>query len=286
MHRSEAPTGIVAAIPARYGSTRLPAKPLARLAGRPLVEHVYERAAAAPAVDRVVVLTDDERVGRAVEAFGGAWEMTPGDFASGTDRIAWAARGWDCRAVVNVQGDWILDPALIGALAGHLAGHPQEAMATLAVPARAAEEDEPSVVKVVCDLTGCALYFSRAAIPFRRHPGGPPTLRHLGIYGYRRETLLKLAALPPSPLERAESLEQLRALENGIPIRVLVVEGEARGVDTAEDLERAEAALRGPTGRPARGPAATAGGPPALRPAVASTRSWEEERLCRPSTSS
>jgi 3-deoxy-manno-octulosonate cytidylyltransferase (CMP-KDO synthetase) len=248
VHRSENPARIVAAIPARYGSIRLPAKPLARIAGRPLVEHVWERAAAAPAIDRVVVLTDDERIGRAVAAFGGEWQMTPADCASGTDRIAWAARGWECAAVVNVQGDWIVDPALIGALARHLADHPEDPMATLAVPARPAEEDEPSVVKVVSDLAGRALYFSRAPIPFRRHPGGPATLRHLGLYGYRRETLLELAALPPTPLERTESLEQLRALENGIPIRVLVVEGEALGVDTPEDLARVEASLGRPAG--------------------------------------
>jgi 3-deoxy-manno-octulosonate cytidylyltransferase (CMP-KDO synthetase) len=236
---------VVAAIPARYGSTRLPGKPLASIAGRPLIEHVYERTAAAPAVDRVVVLTDDERVGRAVEAFGGRWELTPADCPSGTDRIAWAARGWDCQAVVNVQGDWILDPELIGTLARHLAAHPEDPMATLAVPARPGDEAQPSVVKVVADLAGRALYFSRAGIPFRRQPGGPPSLRHLGIYGYRRETLLHLASLPPTPLETAESLEQLRALEHGVPIRVLVVEGDALGVDTPDDLARAEAALAG-----------------------------------------
>lgn len=254
VHRSAAPrptpvptaspsATVVAAIPARYGSTRLPAKPLAPIAGRPLIEHVYERAAAAPAVDRVVVLTDDERIGRAVDAFGGHWELTPGDCPSGTDRIAWAARGWDCAAVVNVQGDWILDPGLIGTLARHLATRPEDPMATLAVPAGPGDAEEPSVVKVVCDLEGRALYFSRAAIPYRRQPGGPAALRHLGIYGYRRETLLHLASLPPTPLEKAESLEQLRALEHGVPIRVLVVEGDALGVDTPEDLARAEAAL-------------------------------------------
>lgn len=236
--------GIVAAIPARYGSTRLPAKPLRTLAGRPLIEHVYRRTAAAPGLARVVVLTDDERIGRAVEAFGGDWEMTPADCLSGTDRIAHAAGGWRAAAVVNVQGDWILEPAMIGALAAHLAAHPGDPMATLALPAEEGDLENPNVVKVVCDLGGRALYFSRAAIPYPRHAGRGRVLRHLGIYGYRRETLLRLAALPPSPLEERESLEQLRALENGIPIRVLEVGGQALGVDTAEDLARAEASLK------------------------------------------
>jgi len=249
---------IVAAIPARYGSTRLPAKPLREIAGRPLIEHVWRRACQAPGVDRVVVLTDDERIGRVVAGFGGEWEMTPAECASGTDRIAWAARGWEgVGAVINVQGDWILDPRLIGTLARHLAEHPEDPMATLALPARPEELGEASAVKVVLDLAGYALYFSRAAIPFLRTPasgggkapgGGPgaAALKHLGLYGYRRDTLLRLAALPPSPLETVESLEQLRALQHGIRIRVLVTRGEALGVDTPEDLARAEEALAGP----------------------------------------
>lgn len=234
--------GVVAAIPARYGSTRLPAKPLQEIAGRPLIEHVYRRAAAS-GVEGVVVLTDDERVGRAVEAFGGSWQLTPAECASGTDRIAWAARDWDAEAVINVQGDWIMEPGLIATLAGHLSRHPEDPMATLAVAADAEEVEDPHAVKVVCDLVGRALYFSRAAIPYRRGQGGAAPLKHWGIYGYRRETLLRLASLPPSPLEISESLEQLRALQHGIPIRVLVVEGTALGVDTAEDLEQARRAL-------------------------------------------
>ncbi|HEX4953984.1 MAG TPA: 3-deoxy-manno-octulosonate cytidylyltransferase [Thermoanaerobaculia bacterium] len=234
---------IVAAIPARYGSTRLPAKPLAEISGRPLIEHVYRATAAARGLTRVVVLTDDERIGAAVEAFGGDWEMTPADCASGTDRIAFAARGWEADFVLNVQGDWILDPGAIETLAGHLGGQPDERLATLAVPATAEELGNPAAVKVVCDLFGYALYFSRSEIPFRRQAGGPPTLKHWGIYGYRRDTLLTLADLPQSPLERAESLEQLRALENGIPIRVLAIDGEALGVDTPEDLEAARGKL-------------------------------------------
>ncbi len=233
---------IVAAIPARYGSTRLPAKPLAEIAGEPLIAHVYRRTLNA-GLDRVVVLTDDERIGRAVEAIGGEWEMTPTDCASGTDRIAWAAKGWEAAAVINVQGDWILDPALIRRLGEHLRQHPEDEMATLAVPALAHELAEPSAVKVVLDLAGYALYFSRAGIPFPRQEGGPRPLKHLGLYGYRRATLLRLAGLPQTPLERTESLEQLRALENGIRIRVLEVAGDALGVDTPHDLARVRATL-------------------------------------------
>lgn len=233
------------AIPARYGSTRLPGKPLLTIAGRPMIEHVYRRVSAAPGLARVVVLTDDERVARAVEAFGGAWEMTPADCASGTDRIAGAARGWEgVAAVVNVQGDEpLIDPAAVGRLAEHLAACPEDPVVTLAAPAAAADAGNPNVVKVVLDRRGYALYFSRSAIPYPRQPGHAPPWKHLGIYGYQREALLKLAALAPTPLERTESLEQLRALENGIPIRALTVESAAPGVDTAEDLARVNALL-------------------------------------------
>ena len=241
--------GVVAAIPARYASTRLPGKPLLPIAGRPMIEHVYRRAAAAPGLDRVVVLTDDERIAQAVRGFGGEVEMTPADLASGTDRIAWAARHWGADAVVNVQGDEpLIDPQAVGRLARHLAEHAEERMVTLATAAAEEERGDPNAVKVVVDRRGYALYFSRSEIPFRRHhgEGGPeeaPTLKHLGIYGYRRRTLLELAALPPTPLELAESLEQLRALEHGVPIRVLTTERAAPGVDTADDLTRVERLL-------------------------------------------
>ncbi len=236
---------MVAAIPARYASSRLPGKMLRPLAGRPLIEHVYRRAAEAPALSRVVVLTDDERIAEAVRAFGGDVEMTPGDCVSGTDRIAWAARSWEADAVVNVQGDEpLIAPALIGALARHLATHPEDAMVTAAAPASTEDLDDENVVKVVADRMGYALYFSRAPIPYRRHPEGAPLRRHVGVYGYQLACLLRLAELAPSPLERAESLEQLRALENGIPIRVLEATEAPPGVDTIEDLERVEALLR------------------------------------------
>lgn len=236
------------AIPARYGSTRLPGKPLLPIAGRPMIEHVYTRVARVRGLARVVVLTDDERIARAVEAFGGEWEMTPPDCASGTDRIAWAARQWDAAAVVNIQGDEpLIDPEAVSRVADHLAAHPEDPVVTLATPAEAGEMGNPNAVKVVLARDGSALYFSRSAIPYPRQEGGAAPLKHLGIYGYQRDALLRLAGLAPTPLERSESLEQLRALENGIPIRVLVVERGSFGVDTAEDLERVEAILRSGT---------------------------------------
>ena len=236
------------AIPARYGSTRLPGKPLLPIAGRPMIEHVYTRVARARGLARVVVLTDDLRIARAVEAFGGEWEMTPEDCASGTDRIAWAARQWDAAAVINIQGDEpLIDPEAITRIAGHLAAHPGDPVVTLATPATADEMGNPNAVKVVLAKDGSALYFSRSPIPYRRQEGAAAPLKHLGIYGYQREALLRLASLAPTPLERSESLEQLRALENGIPIRVLVLERGSFGVDTAEDLERVETILRSGT---------------------------------------
>jgi 3-deoxy-manno-octulosonate cytidylyltransferase (CMP-KDO synthetase) len=209
-----------------------------------MIEHVYTRVAQARGLDRVVVLTDDERIARAVEGFGGEWEMTPADCASGTDRIAWAARRWDAAAVINIQGDEpLIDPDGVSRVAEHLAARPGDPIVTLATPAAPDEMGNPNAVKVVLDREGAALYFSRAPIPYPRQEGGAPPLKHLGIYGYQRQALLRLAGLPPTPLERSESLEQLRALENGIPIRVLVVDRGSFGVDTAEDLERVERLL-------------------------------------------
>lgn len=273
---------IVAAIPARWASTRLPGKPLLPIAGRPMIEHVYRRVMSARGLARVVVLTDDERIAAAVAGFGGEVEMTPADCASGTDRIAHAARRWPTvTAVVNVQGDEpLIDPEAVSAVAEHLATHPGDPMVTLATPiavpapgaAGAPEDgrasgalgmlgelggpgggpddlgnggdlDNPHVVKVVTGCGGLALYFSRSAIPYQRQSGAAMPLRHLGIYGYQRAALLRLADLPPTPLERSEALEQLRALEHGIPIRVLVTGRGSPGVDTAEDLEHVERLL-------------------------------------------
>ena len=214
------------------------------LAGKPMVQHVAERAMAARGLDRVVVLTDDERIAEVVRGFGGEVELTPVDCTSGTDRIAWAAERWDVEAVVNIQGDEpLIDPDGISRVAEHLREHPEDPVVTLAADALPGDLETPSVVKAVLDARGYALYFSRAAIPFPRNPGGAPALRHLGIYGYRKDALLRLAALPPSPLETSESLEQLRALENGISIRVLTGARPSLGVDTAEDAAHAERLL-------------------------------------------
>jgi 3-deoxy-manno-octulosonate cytidylyltransferase (CMP-KDO synthetase) len=240
----------VGAIPARYGSTRLPGKPLLPIAGRPMIEHVYARVARAKGLARVVVLTDDERIARAVASFGGECEMTPADCASGTDRIAWAARGWNAAtvaAVINIQGDEpLIDPDEVTKIAAHLAAYPGDPVVTLATPATPEEMANPNAVKVVLGRDGAALYFSRSPIPYPRGENGHDRavpLKHLGIYGYQRAALLRLAGLAPTPLELSESLEQLRALENGIPIRVLIAARGAVGVDTAEDLERVEQML-------------------------------------------
>lgn len=241
-------TGVIGAIPARYASTRLPGKPLLRLAGKPMIEHVYRRAEAARGLDRVVVLTDDERIGRAVEGFGGVWQMTPVQCTSGTDRIAWAVRQWSgsVKAVVNIQGDEpLIDPEVVDRLARHLTDEPDDPMVTLAAPATVEEEASPNAVKVVTDPAGYALYFSRSPIPYRRDPGrgSSPVLKHLGLYGYQKAALLRFNELPPTPLEEIESLEQLRALENRIPLRVLVTDKTSPGVDTREDLARVERLL-------------------------------------------
>ena len=200
--------------------------------------------------DRVLVLTDDERIGLAVDRFGGEWQMTPTECASGTDRIAWAAREWpaEIRAVVNIQGDEpLIEPEVVDRLARHLADNPDDPIVTLATAATAKEMDDPNAVKVVCDREGYALYFSRSAIPYRRDPGSgsdvAPVLKHLGLYGYQTSALLRFAELPPSPLERTESLEQLRALENRMRLRVLITDWSSPGVDTRDDLARVERLL-------------------------------------------
>jgi len=218
-----------------------------------MIEHVYERAARASCVDRVVVLTDDERIADAVRSFGGQVEMTPADCASGTDRIAYAAAAWNATVVVNVQGDEpLIDPESVERVARHLTDHPDDPMVTLAAPADDDEREDPNAVKVVTDRQGYALYFSRSRIPYPRSAEteqGRTPLKHIGLYGYQRSTLLELAALAPTPLERTEGLEQLRALENGIRIRVLAADRPSPGVDTQADLERVERVLQNQPGR-------------------------------------
>lgn len=239
---------IAAVIPARHASTRFPGKPLALIAGRPMVEHVWRRCQESRAFHEVLVATEDERIREVVERFGGTAVMTSPTCATGTDRVAEVAQGRaDVDVWVNVQGDEpLVDPQALRVLAG-LFTAPEVHMGTLVRPLEAAEVPNPNVVKVVLARNGDALYFSRAAIPFIREPGAEGSVHrwaHLGLYGYRRETLLELASLPPSPLEEAEKLEQLRALEHGVPIRCGHVHGSTVAVDVPEDVARVEAVMR------------------------------------------
>jgi 3-deoxy-manno-octulosonate cytidylyltransferase (CMP-KDO synthetase) len=233
-------------IPARYGSTRLPGKPLLRQTGKYLIQHAYERACRAKHADSVVVATDDPRIVAAVESFGGRVAMTRRDHSSGTDRVAEVARGLDADIIVNLQGDEpLIDPDSLDLLTDLLRRDSGCDMATLAVPLRRVEQwRDPNCVKVVLDNAGRALYFSRSPIPFVRdgqpdfNASPPSFLQHLGLYAYRREFLFRLASLPPGPLEKLEKLEQLRVLASGRPISVGVVDQASVGVDTYEDYER------------------------------------------------
>lgn len=246
---------IVAVIPARYGSSRFPGKPLALILGKPMIQWVYERAALAACADRVVVATDDERIARVVAGFGGEVQMTRSDHATGTDRLAEVAGRLDAELLINVQGDEpLIDPRMIEAAAAPLIADAAIPMGTLRAALETWEEyRNPNVVKVVCDGRGFALYFSRAPIPHPRdlpQGGAQPSpaalgmFRHVGLYVYRRDFLLAFASLPPSPLEQLEKLEQLRALEHGHAIRVVETDLTSLGVDTPEDLLRVEAFLR------------------------------------------
>lgn len=230
-------------IPARYASTRLPGKPLLADTGKYLIQHVYEQAAQAKSATEVVVATDDKRIAAAVTGFGGRAVLTRADHPSGTDRIAEAVAKIDADVVVNVQGDEPqFDPAGVDLLTGILAAYPGADVATLATPIRDKETYlNPNCVKVVCDDRGRALYFSRSPIPMVRD--GEPDfaadparfLLHLGVYAYRREALLRIAATKPHPLEESEKLEQLRLLGTGGTIRVGVVPAAHRGIDTPAD---------------------------------------------------
>ena len=237
------PSQIVAVIPARYDSTRLPGKVLADIAGRPMVEHVYRRVAAARGVDAVVVATDDERVAAAVRSFGGIARMTRATHRTGTDRIAEVAADLSCGIVLNVQGDEpMIEPAMIEQVIAPLAADPAAVMSTVyCAITDPSDHANPNVVKVVSDRQGRALYFSRAPIPHLRDirlRRLPPAYKHIGLYGYRRAFLLTLAALPQTPLELSESLEQLRALEHGYRIHAVETQHDSIGVDTPEDLDR------------------------------------------------
>jgi 3-deoxy-manno-octulosonate cytidylyltransferase (CMP-KDO synthetase) len=245
-------SGVVGVIPARWGSTRFPGKILAPLCGKPLVQWVWERASAATQLAHLLVATDDPRIADVVRGFGGQAVMTRPDHPSGTDRIAEAITDLDVDAAVNIQGDEpLIDPGLIDALACDVCAGSDWDMATAAAPMTdPALVAQPSVVKVVCDASGRALYFSRSPIPHVREPqdGASPEpalyFRHIGIYAYRRPFLAQLVRTPPSPLEQAEKLEQLRALHIGGRIKVVVTSGTALGVDEPADVPLAEAALR------------------------------------------
>jgi 3-deoxy-manno-octulosonate cytidylyltransferase (CMP-KDO synthetase) len=246
---------ILGIVPARYASTRFPGKPLALVAGRPLLEHVVTRCRQARALAEVIVATDDDRVREVASGFCRV-EMTSPDHPSGTDRVAEVVGRWACDAAINIQGDEpLIDPAVIDAVAAALA---DAEMATAATPLR--DPDllaSPNAVKVVVSRAGHALYFSRCAIPYLREAASRsvteqlaafPFLQHIGVYGYRRPALLRLVALPVSPLEEAERLEQLRALENGFRIAVVRVEHTSVGVDVPADVARVERLLGGVPG--------------------------------------
>jgi 3-deoxy-manno-octulosonate cytidylyltransferase (CMP-KDO synthetase) len=238
-------------IPARYGSTRFPGKPLALIAGKPLIQHVIERCRSARSLSDVVVATDDARICEFAQKICRV-EMTRADHPSGSDRIAEVAQRCECDAVINIQGDEpLIDPSVVDAVAGAL---PEDEMSTAATRISNQEElDNPNVVKVVVNRAGRALYFSRRTIPYLREAASSskseqlaafPFLKHLGIYGYRREALLRLVRFPVSALEAAEKLEQLRALENGIAIAVVQVNYDSVGVDAPADIERVEKLLK------------------------------------------
>ena len=265
------PVKVLGIIPARYASTRFPGKPLALIAGQPLIQHVVEQCRKAKSLAEVIVATDDLRIADVVKKFCRV-EMTRADHPSGSDRIAEVAARCACDAVVNIQGDEpLIDPKVIDAVAGALEQNEMSTAATRIT--QPAELDNPNIVKVVVSAAGRALYFSRRTIPYLREAASPVKyvspppatsknqifhgasgsvneqlaafafLKHLGIYGYRRETLLRLVKFPVSPLEAAEKLEQLRALENGVQIAVVTVAYDSVGVDVPEDVVKVESIL-------------------------------------------
>lgn len=240
---------VIGIIPARYGSTRLAAKALADILGKPMIQHIYERAKQASVLDDVIVATDDKRIAAAVTGFGGHVVMTSVQHSSGTERLTEVVFELDVKVVVNIQGDEpLIHPSMINDVAYALLENPKLVMSTL--KHRITNEEEyqnPNVVKVVTTKDGFALYFSRSPLPHRlraKDPAQVPVFKHLGIYAYTKDFLLTFKGLKPSKLEEAESLEQLRALEHGYPIKVIETKHTTISVDTAEDLERVIASLR------------------------------------------
>jgi 3-deoxy-manno-octulosonate cytidylyltransferase (CMP-KDO synthetase) len=241
-----------AIIPARLAATRLPNKPLVDLAGKTMIQRVYERATRAQTLADVVIATPDPEIAAEVEAFGGKFAMTSADHRTGTDRVAEAARTLpdDVAVIVNVQGDEpLLDPATIDAVAAPLLADDSLVMSSLMCPLPEGRESDPNVVKVVCDLNDFALYFSRSPLPYRRNADARYAPRqHVGLYAYRRDFLMRLTTLPSTPLEQVESLEQLRVLEHGYRIRLVATGRAPESVDTPEDLERVRGLLAGTAG--------------------------------------
>jgi 3-deoxy-manno-octulosonate cytidylyltransferase (CMP-KDO synthetase) len=235
------PRKILGVIPARFASTRFPGKVLAHLASKPMIQHVWERASQSRYLSSTIIATDDERIVQAARRFGAIVRLTRADHPTGTDRVAEIAAAENADIVVNIQGDEpLIDPAAIDAAILPLAHEPEMVMSTLKKRIENAREvGDPNVVKVVTDRAGNAIYFSRYPIPFvRGGEAGGVHFKHIGLYAYRRAFLLGYSDLPVGPLELAERLEQLRALENGFAIRVVETEYESLGVDTPEDLER------------------------------------------------
>jgi 3-deoxy-manno-octulosonate cytidylyltransferase (CMP-KDO synthetase) len=240
----------VGIIPARYGATRFPGKPLADLCGKPMIQWVWEGACQSRSLSRIVVATDDMRIMKTVEAFGGEAVMTATHHASGTDRVAEVAKDMDADIVVNVQGDEpLLNGRIIDVLVSAFAEDGEVKMATLA--SRMAKDDDPAdpnTVKIVTDKSGNALYFSRHPIPFVRTRATDAKwnghLQHIGIYGFRKDFLLRFTSLDPTPLEQIEGLEQLRALEHGFGIKVVVIDHRGISVDTPDDLLTARRLMR------------------------------------------
>jgi 3-deoxy-manno-octulosonate cytidylyltransferase (CMP-KDO synthetase) len=240
---------VVVVIPARYGAVRLPGKPLVSLAGKPMIQRVYERARLAKTPDRVIVATDDERILQAVQAFGGEARMTRADHRTGTERVAEVAAHVDGDVFVNVQGDEpLLDPAAVDTAVNALLEEPHADVATVVTPIKTpADIMDPNIVKAVLDFDGNALYFSRAPIPWVRDTAGKIQVRHLkhlGLYVFQRDALLDYPTLPQGELERIEQLEQLRWMENGVKIRVAEVDHDAVSVDVPEDVARVEKLLQ------------------------------------------
>ena len=243
------PPKVIVVIPARYGSTRLAGKPLIPLAGKPMIQLVYERAKLAARVNRVIVATDDERIVKAIEAFGGEARMTRSEHRTGTERVAEVAAREQGDVFVNVQGDEpLLDPNAIDVAVNSLLEEPQASISTVATPIKTPGDImDPNVVKAVLDFDGNAIYFSRAPIPWVRDTASKIQVRHLkhlGLYVFQRDALLEYPTLPQGELERVEQLEQLRWMENGWKIRVAEVEHDAISVDVPKDVARVERLLQ------------------------------------------